>query len=96
MDDILDDRYKGKNFSSSDCVVIILCLHPQSSVLNLFSLVSDRNCLLFSVLSIFVSPPASITMAGIKNFNPEKDIPSLAGKVIFVTGGRKKTSLTLP
>ncbi|CAK7209615.1 hypothetical protein SBRCBS47491_000503 [Sporothrix bragantina] len=26
-------------------------------------------------------------MPGIKNFNPEKDIPSLAGKVIFVTGG---------
>ncbi|CAK7235471.1 hypothetical protein SCUCBS95973_009281 [Sporothrix curviconia] len=26
-------------------------------------------------------------MAGVKNFSPEKDIPSLAGKVIFVTGG---------
>ncbi len=26
-------------------------------------------------------------MAGIKHFNPEKDLPSLAGKVIFVTGG---------
>ncbi|KIH87901.1 oxidoreductase, short-chain dehydrogenase/reductase family [Sporothrix brasiliensis 5110] len=26
-------------------------------------------------------------MAGVTNFNPENDIPSLAGKVIFVTGG---------
>ncbi|CAK7200946.1 hypothetical protein SEUCBS139899_003646 [Sporothrix eucalyptigena] len=26
-------------------------------------------------------------MSGVKNFNPVKDIPSLAGKVIFVTGG---------
>jgi hypothetical protein len=26
-------------------------------------------------------------MSGVKNFNPEKDIPSLSGKIIFVTGG---------
>lgn len=28
-------------------------------------------------------------MSGVKNFNAEKDIPSLAGKVIFVTGGSR-------
>jgi hypothetical protein len=26
-------------------------------------------------------------MAAVKNLNPAKDIPSLEGKVIFVTGG---------
>lgn len=26
-------------------------------------------------------------LAGIANFNPEKDIPSLSGKVVLVTGG---------
>lgn len=26
-------------------------------------------------------------LGGVANFNPEKDIPSLSGKVVLVTGG---------
>lgn len=31
---------------------------------------------------------AKSQIAGLVNYNPAKDVPSLDGKVIFITGGR--------
>ena len=82
-----DKRLQRRGRSSSLLAVIL------NDIFCVFS-----NCIFFTnrLFSTILSKPGppqdphilSFTMAGITNFNPEKDIPSLAGKVIFVTGGK--------
>lgn len=62
-----------------------------ASKLRVLSLISHK-IIIFHVQSkhthcLFFNMPR---LAGIANFNPDKDIPSLSGKVVLVTGGMSK------
>ena len=55
-------------------------------------LLSSSHCLAdLQDLALDQIPAINGIMAGVKNFNPDRDIPSLEGKVIYITGGSYST-----
>ena len=76
--------------------ILVSCLRFNTLIFRLGStilvqqapLLSSSHCLAdLQYLALDQIPAINGTMAGVKNFNPDRDIPSLEGKVIYITGG---------